>query len=426
MTSILDLEIPLGWKLPKRRALLDQLKGQPGKYQHPLWFQNRLITLDAHAVEIDFPKYRLANGRTQAAQEEYLAKNTDIPADFFTRDSESDEAQVVQHKILATMLATPTVDLLQYFQSHVQEEPLILSNDGYVVNGNRRLCAMRLLYYGDKQKYSRFSHVDAVVLPPCDDRDIDELEACLQIQPDIKQEYTWVTKACMLRERQQRHGYSYLDLARLYDMKEKEVRETLDLLAHVDEYLEDRGKEKHYGLVEKAEFAFRQLRNRRRRIKAIDERDLFTQLSYILIDGAEVEGRLYQRIPEVQEHLPKITEELSHQLPVETAEDEPVDEYDLFGSFESPVAPVVEAVRNTENREQIIEIVQDVIEGEKQKQRDKKKATSVLDHVRRANTSLRNAINCTDSDSETEGLKEQLDSIERSVKRLKEWLAGHA
>ncbi len=421
------VEVPLGWPLPKRYHFLEELKEEKGNYAHKLSFQNRTITLQVYPVPIDLPKYRLANGRTQAAQEEYLANHPDFPADFFSRDKESDEAQAVQHKLLSDLLETPTVNLLSYFKSNQQTEPLILSNEGYVVNGNRRLCAIRLLHFGDKEKFPHFSHVDVVVLPRCDDKDIDELEAHLQIQPDIKQEYTWITTACMLRARQGRHGYSYKDLASLYDIPQKKVREYLDLLAHVDDYLRDRGKEKQYHLVEKDEFAFKKLKQGRNALKKSDEKDLFTQLSYLLIDGTEIEGRLYDRIPNVKDYLPQISAELAEQLPVETANDETVEEeYDLFGSHSSPLAPLVEVVKKPEHEQEVIEIIQDVIEREERKQKEKKKANYVLTEVRSANTSLKNATNCIDSESETKGLKEQLDSIERSVKKLREWLAEHA
>ena len=55
--------------------------------------------------------------------------------------------------------------------------------EDYVQSG----CFLRRM----KINMPRFKHVRVVFLPPCEQNDIDELEAELQIQPDIKSEYPW-------------------------------------------------------------------------------------------------------------------------------------------------------------------------------------------------------------------------------------------
>ncbi len=322
MPSFVD--IPLGWEFPRRKQHLRELQETKGKYTYPLKFQKNLTVFSVYAVPIELPKYRLSNGRTQAVQEEYLAKHTKLPVDFFTRDAESEEAQRVQHELLYNMVIK--TELMSYFKDigNKQDQPLILTQEGFVVNGNRRLCAMRTLYLQADQKYSHFAHVDILILPKCDPKDIDELEAYLQIQPDIKEEYTWIAKACMLRARQQQHKYSNDDLAKLYKMRKKDVEGILGRLSLVDDYLREHKKDKQYDLVEDNEYAFIQLQKGRQQTKEDDQRDLFTQVSYTLIDdsGSGVEGRLYQRIPEVKkmffnfENEPILTSKMHPPLPI--------------------------------------------------------------------------------------------------------------
>jgi hypothetical protein len=422
-------EIPLGWPLPKRRNYIAGLRITPSNHKQKLTFQNTEIMLQVYRVPIDLPKYRLANGRTQAAQEEYLATHTDCGADFFTRDGESEEAQHVQHLLLKELLkgSDPETNLIKFFTSNKQDEPLILSDDGYVVNGNRRLCSFRELFYGDRVKFSHFSHVEAMVLPPCDVRDIDELEARLQIQPDIKQQYTWVAKACMLRMRQRQHGYSNETLASLCVMDPKDVGEALDMLAAADEYLKNRNKDKQYHLVQKKEYAFRQMQKARKKLKKPDERDLFTQVCYTLIDGGEIDGRLYSLIPEVAVYLPKIAKELPEHMNVS----EPVQErsdtsYDIFGSQESGMSEVAQAVSVGDNHLAVVEVVKDVIQTEKNNERQKKKAGVVLEELSKASAALLAAINCISAESKSTGVEDQIKSIEDSVRRLRKWLASHA
>lgn len=425
-------DIPLGWPLPKRKEHLQKLQDlkQKGDYEHKLKFQNIVQLFNVYRIPIDLPKYRLANGRTQASQEDYLASHQDLPADFFSKDQEAEEAQLVQHELLLKMVQEGKGrELMTYFKSHQQEDPLILSHEGYMVNGNRRHCALRHLYYGDQSQYTHFSHIDVIILPPCNNKDIDELEAYLQIQPDIKQEYTWISKACMLRARQQQHGYSDDVLASLYDMNVKQVHDSLDLLAHVDDYLRAGGKEKQYHLVEKDEFAFKKLQQGRKKIKEMGKKDLFTEISYVLIEGTEeieIEGRLYDRIPDLKENLDEIAEELKEQIDIGSTEVEQSTDYDILGISSISSLPLVEAVRNPENKVTVIEVVQDVIESEKINKRQKNKATSVLNQVSRANTSLKNAQNSINSDSEKKGVEEHLIEIENSLKELRKWLDQNA
>lgn len=425
------IDIPLGWPLPKRKSFLSNLaKSENGKYSHLLTFQGSQRTLPVYSVEIELPKYRLANGRTQAAQEKYLANHADLGNDFFERDTESNVAQKIQHGLLKEMVLGS--DLYAYFKdtTNKQEQPLILSYDGYVVNGNRRLCAMREFYVDSPEKYAHFKHIDVVILPLCTSKDIDELEAHLQIQPDIKEKYTWISKACMLRARQTQHGYTDKQLSEIYDIPEKEIRTMLGQLGLADDYLKSRGKEKQYDIVEKDDYSFSQLQKARQQLKQPEEIDLATEISFIFIDNTDtIQGRLYDWIPDVKENLSVIVDELGKSLTVkeEQIHDE-TDKYSLFGISDSTqtITPLIEAVKDPINQNSVLEIVTDIIESQKQKKRHKVKANAVLKYVSDANANLRNAINCISNDSIIQGVDEQLVAIEQSIRHLRNWLKDNA
>ena len=88
----------------------------------------------------------------------------------------------------------------KFEQAHItQNEPLILTYDGVVANGNRRLTCWRNLYHSKPDKYSHYAHVDVVILPQCEERDIVRLEATLQLEKDIRGPYGWATQAIGLR-----------------------------------------------------------------------------------------------------------------------------------------------------------------------------------------------------------------------------------
>jgi hypothetical protein len=423
-----NADVKLGWPYPKRKKTLEDLAKQPqGKYSHLLKFQNQPKTFSVFTVEIDLPKYRLANGRTQAAQEMYLAKHPDLGSEFFIIDPESEQVQSVQHDLLWKMVES--TNLLNYFEdtSNNQELPLVLTHDGFVVNGNRRLCAMRELYYDDREKYSKYGYVDVVILPVCSDKAVDELEAYLQIQPEIKADYTWIAKACMLRVRQVRYGYTNEALASLYGISEKEIVAMLAHLALVDDYLGSRNRPKQYESVEKDEFAFKQLYKARQQLKRPDEKDLLTELAFCLVEsGDTVQGRLYQRIPEIKDYLPLIAERLDSELKPDPVTPKPNTTYELFGTAEAGYESLVSVVSKPQHRATVIDSIIEVIDDQKAKDKDRVKANAVLRQAIDANTHLRNAINYINEDTVKFGIEEQLIEIEKSISEIRSWLRQDA
>lgn len=421
--------IPLGWALPKRKKhiedLLDAKNGNAHSIQ--LKFRNRLDRFSVYVVPLDFPKYRLENGRTQAAQENYLAltMNSKLPSDFFRQDKESDQAQRIQHGLLFEMVGKN--NLLNYFKEskNKQTEPLILSHEGYVVNGNRRLCAMRTLYYTEsKEKYSHFKDIDVVILPVCTPQDIDELEAYLQVQQDIKADYPWIAEACMLRARQQEHAYSNETLSAIYGKTVNEIKLIIQRLGFVDEYLISIKKEKQYQVVEQHESAFKQIQRVRQQIKEEDLKELVTQMSYVLIENSDdVSGRLYERIPEIKENLNEITKRLSEEIEIPKITKQSKANYDMFGSQMVDISPIAAAIAKPENKSKVIDIAIDVIDGQKEKQRQKKKVDSVLREVSEANAHLQNAVNyLNEKNISKAGVIEHVVTVENSIKIIKKWL----
>ena len=200
----------LGWSLVKRREHIKELLQAGAIAEHRLEFQDRLQNLPVVTVPIGLPKYRLLNGRTASLQQEWLSENPDKSEDFFQRDPELTEAQEIQHQLLTKLIHG--AGLLAYFRDtkNKQKEYIILDAHGYVINGNRRLCAWRTLLSQDGDAYGHFGHVDAVILPPCDDKAIDKLEGALQIEPDIRDDYTWDSLANMMQDRKKLHRLSNL------------------------------------------------------------------------------------------------------------------------------------------------------------------------------------------------------------------------
>lgn len=412
----------LGWPLPKRKELINKLTKSSRTLE--LKFQGKLSPYYVYRVPIDLPKYRLANGRTQAMQEEYLATHQ-VPADFFSGDEELATAQKVQHSLLKEVVNLE--GLFGYFKTNAQEEPLILTATGFVVNGNRRLCAMRELLESSSKKFRRFENIDVVFLPPCNDKDIDSLEADLQIKEDIKADYSWITQACMLRRRRNR-PYNDVELARMYDMHPADVREAIALLGEADEYLTAIGKPKQYHLVEKHEFAFKKLKEGRAKMKNEGERAIFTAIVYRLIERPEaLSGRLYKNIPDVAKSLPRLIPRLAVEFPAKSnGGSKPKGDLALLGGGAPQIGALVANVSAPANRDRVLTITRDMVEASRSQQREKASAEFPLERLKDAHTAVLDAVNALGYKTKRDGLAAQLDSIETAVRKIRDWLKKDA
>ncbi len=166
-------------------------------------YQNATQPLPVVRLPIELPIYRMANGRTRTDQLKYIRQHKK-PSDFFRAGQENQESQQAQHDLLdrfskeGTASIIPIADVLAEGR---QTDEILITSAGVVVNGNRRLAAMRELYAPGEPAYQGFSHVRCRVLPVgVSDKEIKEIEVRLQMQPETKLPYTWVNEALTIRD----------------------------------------------------------------------------------------------------------------------------------------------------------------------------------------------------------------------------------
>ena len=416
---------------PTRIAEFDALLARHDGRTYPVEFQGAPQYLRVIRVPIDLPKYRMGNGRTVSLQEEYQATHPSARADLFSGDPELLDAQEVQHDILVAL--GKLGDLRKFFEDtrNVQEGPIVLNEDGFVVNGNRRLSTWRDLLHSDPQKYDHFRYVDVVVLPHCDEREIDRLEARLQIAKDIKADYSWDTLANMLHQKQLKDKFSNADLAQLYDLKESQVTEYLDMRTNAIEYLKSRGKENLWSEVSDKDFAFRKLVGTREKMPDLGSKELFKQAAYVLIERPEeAGGRLYDAIPAIGDYIDEVRKRLLSEFPVEAPKNDDTME-GLFGggapTGEAKDMPLSLEIQKPANAARARQVIVDVIESQKQLKRDSKQATFLLDICAKVNTLLASAvIDGLRPESKLAGVEAQLQEIEAHVGKIRAHLEQHA
>lgn len=140
--------------------------------------------------------------------------------------------------------------LIEELRRNGQLEPGIITEDGYVINGNRRLASLRKLERetGDP----RFRFMDVAVLPQAMPEDLFLLEANLQMSPETRARYGPVTTAIQVRRGLTEYQLSKPMVAEAMRLTADELQENLDILNLMDGYLAFIDQPGRYGLLEGA------------------------------------------------------------------------------------------------------------------------------------------------------------------------------
>jgi hypothetical protein len=241
------------------------------------------IFVPVYMVDINFPIYRLSNIRTKSSQETYISKK-DLDKDFFKKDPECRDALKVQHELLYEISISGGDEKNHYKtfenESFDKAHPMMMSDDGILINGNTRMSAIRELYYSNTVQFKRYEKVPIALLPGnLTERDIRKLELNLQINPDIHKDYPWISEAMDCRD-QLYLGRNEKDIEEEYKRRQNDVSHPINLineLSMADIFLEMYNKKGEYDLLEKDQFAllewfkFRsQHKNNNNRVKIID------------------------------------------------------------------------------------------------------------------------------------------------------------
>ena len=201
-------------------------------------FRGHSAILIQTEVRTDFPLYRVQSGRTRRAQAAYLDQHSELPTDFFD-DPEDIKVQNAQHQILLELIAEHSLD--KDLRDRGQWNPLVLTYDGFVLDGNRRLCALR----EDGEQY-----VTAVVLPEdADAPEIYETEVELQMAEETKAPYNWIDEALHIRYGIERLGEKADSVAERMRMDVTTINHAIAQLSVVDMYLDWLGQPGKYHLI---------------------------------------------------------------------------------------------------------------------------------------------------------------------------------
>lgn len=210
-----------------------------GEYGVPYESNTELTQLPVYEIPIgeDFEtglRFNLDNSRIMKyviAEEQKLGKKI---------DPEKPETQKFIHNVLFNSNLY-TKDAMKTLQNDLdsigQQDPVIISCDGTIWNGNRRISIMKKMYKDTRDP--KWANVNGVFLPALNKKTLKQLEHRLQIARTFKEEYDRLTLLLDCRKRHRDEGWTVEELEDSFKgrYKAKKIEAFIKQIDLIDEYL---------------------------------------------------------------------------------------------------------------------------------------------------------------------------------------------
>lgn len=206
-------------------------------------------------IPLDFLIYNKYNGRIGSEVLSYEKQNGELNAEIdsdceliekFLYDSKVDRNKATMDSLLKTG----------------QQRYGIVTSDGIIVDGNRRAMLLNRLFNKREElgyTYQQVEHCQyflAIILPDdAEEKDIQQLETIYQMGEDDKLDYNPIEKYLKCKELK-RLGFSEEDIAGFMSEKPSQIKEWLNILKLMEEYLREYGYDGIYTRLEKTEGQF--------------------------------------------------------------------------------------------------------------------------------------------------------------------------
>jgi len=405
----------------EREAIIEKARKSPIRFEAFYDFRSAKYDLPVIRVGIDLPVYRVENFRTYTDQHEYIAKEKK-PANFFLSGQEVESVQQVQHALLFRLAkkgkvesVVPVIDVLK---TDGQREPLLITALGVVVNGNRRLAAMREL---------EMSHVDVMVLPADATADeIVDIEASLQGRPETKLDYDWIGDGELI-SRLIGMGRTPKQVADQLHRGEKDIKNALQALSEVDLYLKEwaRAEGEYSRVREDAEQLFKDL-PKRLEGKDANLEQASRVIAWSLFDNRDkLPGRIYDFNPAFGKLASDVLDRVAYDLGLSTsggaAAEDGGDEFSIdFDDEDTAVSydAIIDALKEDGTRDEAVDALIEAAQSAIEMERGQKSGEAALKALSQANGKIA-SVDLSRAAPETyPKIKKQLTTIEELCKQL--------
>lgn len=395
-------------------------------------YQSQPYDLPVISVPLGLPIYRMANFRTRTSQQTY-ARREGKPTDYFASGEENEAAQQRQHEFLLKYAKTgregSVVPIIDVLKAERQRQPILITRRGVVVNGNRRLAAMRSLFAEDPSLYREFVTVKCQLLPAtATEKEIVEVEVRLQMKQRTELDYDWVNECIAIRELRD-SGRPMKELMALMNKKKVEIEDAINALTEADFYLIqwlNRGGD--YEAIEDAKQLFFDI-GENVKAKTGDAQEVSRRIAWLLADRrSKLKRRVYDFKPMFGKKTDEVVAKLADRLGVELEENAPLDDdgddfaVDLGNNTGSTLRPLISLMDDITRRDEVTDQLVEVCEGIIEFERDKRDGLMPLNLIQSANGKL-SEVDMTRAVPESfDAIGKQLDSVQSNVDRLRGFL----
>jgi len=169
---------------------------------------------------VNWVRFSILNHRTKAERLK-VCRDAGNPH-LFDQDPLGPAAQEAQLELLKNHAGFE--DLKADLRERGQRETAVVTAEGVLINGNRRVAALRDLRNGEKNLKAQY--VRAFVLPAdATSEEIRLLEAELQVSKTFLEDYSWINRGFLLEELLTEHNQDFDLVAKIMRMKVKDVRD---------------------------------------------------------------------------------------------------------------------------------------------------------------------------------------------------------
>jgi len=184
-----------------------------------------------YRVPVKYLIYNIRNGRFAA---ELLAKESQLKRKL--DPAITGDAKIIQ-KLLLELNQSETDALKADLRDNGQLDPGVITRDGAVINGNRRMAILTALH--DETHEPRFEYLRVARLPKdVDEKDLWRIEAGLQFAKEFRLDYSPINELLKLKEGRD-SGFSSAEISRtlLGRFTPSKVDEKLAILRLIESYL---------------------------------------------------------------------------------------------------------------------------------------------------------------------------------------------
>lgn len=387
------------------------------------------------SISNDIPVYRMENCRTFTYQQNEIATKG-LDKAYFSKGQELSTVQAIQHQILSklakhgTVSVSPIEDVLRM---DGQREPILITSTGVVVNGNRRLAAIRELFHkSDGSVDPRFRYVECSVLPPDTTPDeIDDIEASLQARPQTKLDYDWIGDAQLVR-RQVNKGRTTKEVADQLRRSKPEIENLLQALDEADLYLSKWAeKPGQYTIVSgDAEQIFNDIP---KRIAGMNTKlqDASRAIAWSLFENREkLPGRIYSFNAAFGKLAPQVLDMLGDQLDITVVDPSTTEESDDDFSIdirededELGYSFIIQALRREDTKDDAIDTLIEACETIIERDRGQKSEKSALKALSQAHAKLTGVDVASAGEDTLPAMGKQLESIKNVLEKIEAKIA---